>query len=291
LGLATAPVSAVPPTGKGGPGGAGGSAGTNQPPRPQANPNIAFNGNTAINVVSPGGRPGQTNTKTVKSLNVKDFLAPMWNGMLTSLDKQFRDYLGDKKNTSGHRLYNINVQLAQANAGDKLFLQVDSKARRFAISYVIPGNTASFKVDTGHWYEPDPSINVKFDLSLNMSIDCNGSPPNGPLALTSATLTFSNVQVDDGVIGSIEGFLTDIFGGKDPGAQVQSAFNLAHPDVSNQLSATIGAINTLLTSFVSSPIVTPSYDTKAARFVLSLTQRAVVNPLPKKQPRPAPKKK
>jgi hypothetical protein len=273
--LAISSGKALPPTGPGGTGGTNGDNGPKGPPRPQPSPWFAFNGNTAINVVKDQP-PAKPTTTTVKTLNLKDDMTILWNGMTTDLEKTFKDYLSDKKNTGGRRLYNIKVKVAKADDKAKMSLLVDDKNKRIGLGFVVPGTQVEFKADTGHWYEPDPSMTVKMDLSLTMYINCNGGGANGPLALQSATLTFQNVRVDENIIGDVEGFFSQLFGGKDPAIKAERAFEAAHPNVTAKLSGAIKIINNVLNSFVNNPIVTPSYDGRGSRLVLTLSQRPPV---------------
>ena len=270
--LASSSGKALPPTGPGGSGGTNGNNGPKGPPGPQPNPWFAFNGNTAINVVKDQP-PAKPTTTTVKTLNLKDDMTILWNGMTTDLEKTFKDYLSDKKNTGGRRLYNIKVKVGKADDKAKMFLLVDDKNRRIGLGFQVPGTQVDFKADTGHWYEPDPSMTVKMDLLLTMYIDCNGG---GPLALKSATMSFRNVHVDENIIGDVEGFFSELFGGKDPAVKAERAFESANPNITAKLSGAIKIINNVLTSFVSNPIVTPSYDGRGSRLVLTLSQRPPV---------------
>jgi hypothetical protein len=277
LSVAAMQSSALPPTGPVGPSGPTGPTGPKPPPH-KGNPTVPFNGSTAINVEDTGPT-GKPIVKTVQTLNLKDDMNLVWNSMTPELTKQFSAFLSDKKNTAGHRLYNINIKLAKADARDKMFLQVDSEKKLFAITYIVPGNEVDFKADTGHWYEPDPSFSVKFDLVFTMHVDCKGAGNNGPLVLQSATLAFSNVKVDGNFIATVEDWLADLFGGKDPAAAIQKAFSMTHPNITSKLNGAIATINNVLKSFVKNPTVTPSYDAKASRFVLTLVGKPVIKPL------------
>src|SRR5262249_36951768 len=105
-----------------------------------------------------------------------------------------------------------------------------------------------------------------------MYINCNGGGANGPLVLQSATMSFRNVRVDENFIGDVEGFFSQLFGGKDPAVSAERAFEAAHPNITAKLSGAIKIINNVLNSFVTTPIVTPSYDGRGSRLVLTLTQ-------------------
>jgi hypothetical protein len=282
--VAAAQSSALPPKSGINPINPSDPPGLPKPPTPKPGAPVPFSGSTAINVEDTSS--GKPVIKTVKILNLKDDMNLLWNSMTPELSKQFKDFLSNSKNTAGHRLYNINVKMAKADARDKMFLQVDSQKRVFAITYIIPGNEVDFKVDTGHWYEPDPSYSVKFDLVLTVHIDCKGAGTNGPLVLSSATLSFSNVKVDGNIIATIEDWVAGLFG-SNPEAAIQKAFNMSHPNITSKLSGAIGTIDNVLRSILPNPVVTPSYDAKAARFVLTLAPRPTIAPLQGQQAKPA----
>jgi hypothetical protein len=111
----THPVTIAPPTG--------------------AVSNVAFSGNTAIEVVSPPtlGRPSPP--KTVQTLNVKNTLFALYNNSLSTTTNAISNFLSVPANTGGHRLYNIQLTLPQANPSDLLTLSVSPQNKSFTIVY------------------------------------------------------------------------------------------------------------------------------------------------------------
>jgi hypothetical protein len=191
--------------------------------------------------------------------------------MAPAMKTQLLSYLGDKKHTGGRQLYNIKVKLAQADSSAKMFLEIDAKNRIVGLAFNVAGNEIDFNADVPG---PDPSVRVKFDLMLTAYVSCNGG---NPLSVTSATVSFSNVNIDGDTWFSIDSFLVNLFTGNDPVVTAQKAIEAGQVDITGKLNAAIGAINALLTGYLRNPLVIPSYDASAQRLVLSLLNKPLSN--------------
>ena len=238
-----------------------------------------FNGNTAIALrqrFSAG--PKTPWVEIVQTFNMKSKLAEVWGLMQNQLQTGIRDYLSVKANT-GRRLYNIRVKVAPATASAALYLNVNPKTKRVILTYTVPGNQIDCDVDVS--YLPDPSMRVKFDLTLTMVIETNGTA-NDPLVLKSATLGFrtKSVNIDGDLIFDIASSIRSFFGGSDFERGVERKFNSTRTVVTDKMAAHIGVVNALLmrpyTAGRGFGIVTPRYEVAAARLVLELSQPALV---------------
>jgi hypothetical protein len=227
-----------------------------------------FNGNTAVDVMStpaPNTRPAKT---TVQTLNVKDLLFGLYNNNLATTTNAITNYLGVPANTGGHRLYDIRLSLPAANPPDFLSLYVNTKQNLFGFVYTSEPCALNCKVDSGHSYEPDPSMQVTFNLVLSMSFTTNGAPPgntvaaNGPVALQYAIINFTNAVVHLNGFGTTSG----------EQAAAQAAFNSAQADataiIQNDISADLIGINSQLMSYAPQAVVTPTFDASHAQFDL-----------------------
>jgi hypothetical protein len=254
------------------------------PPQPTgAVSNVAFTGNTAIEVASPPtlGRPSPP--KTVQTLNVKNTLFALYNSALTTTTSAISSFLSVPANTGGHRLYNIQLSLPQANPADLLRLSVNPTNDSFTLTYFSETCTLNCKVDNGIFLIPDPSMHATFNMVLTMNFTTSaplGNPANGPVALQSATIGFTNAFVQ------LHGlFVTD-----GDAQNAANALDKGHGDATAAMNKAMGAALALVNSQLihdappagatpSHTIVTPFYDAAHAQFDLIVSAAPSTTPI------------
>jgi hypothetical protein len=247
--------------------------------------NVAFNGNTAIEVASPPalGRPSPP--KTVQTLNVKNTLFALYNSSLSTTTNAISNFLSVPANTGGHRLYNIQLSLPQANPSDLLTLSVSPQNKSFTLVYFSETCTLNCKVDNGVFLIPDPSMHATFNMVLTMNFTTSaplGTPanPTGPIALTSATIGFTNAFVHlDGL------FVTD-----GDAQKAANALDSGHGDATAAMNKAMAAALALVNSQLihdapqsavtpNQVLVTPSFDASHSQFVLTVSSGASTAPV------------
>jgi hypothetical protein len=247
--------------------------------------NVAFSGKTAIEVVSLPtlGRP--STPKTVQTLNVKDTLFGLYNSALPTTTSAISSFLSVPANTGGRRLYNIQLTLPQANPSDLLTLSVSPQNKTFTLVYFSETCTLNCKVDSGHFFVPDPSMHATFNMVLTMNFTTSaplGTPANstGPIALTSASIGFTHAFVH----------LSGLFVTDSDAQSAANALNNGHGDataaMNKAMAAALAVVNsTLIHDAPQSPltptqvVVTPSFDAAHSQFVLTVSSAPSTAPV------------
>jgi hypothetical protein len=135
-------------------------------------------------------------------------------------------------------------------------------------------------VDNGIFFIPDPSMHATFNMVLTMNFT-TGAPlgpsanPTGPIALTSATIGFTNAFVH------LDGwFVTD-----GDAQMAANALDNGHGDataaMNKAMGAALGLVNSQLihdapqgTVTLNQVLVTPSFDAAHSQFVLTVSSGA-----------------
>ena len=234
-------------------------------------PSFAFSGATEVVLIPAGapGAPGQP--KVLKSFNVKDLIDLMWNGQRKAAETDLKKYLGVSKNTSGHRLHDIHVKLAQAGQYSKMRLSVQEKTGTFTLTYIVPKNEMDFEVAVD-WL-PDPTYRISFDVVVTAHLSCKGTDEHAPLKVLKADIHLENVKVRGNVIARIESFVATLFTGSSPQVDIRRAFARIHTDVTKQLTTHVDQIDKLISNQAQGATMAPRFDHPRNKLILTLTQR------------------
>jgi len=251
---------------------------TKTTPPPPVDPEIwsgAFNGATALVLRERLPIPKSPKTTTEKTFNIKSALTSAWNLNRNEFQNTVKDFL--TKQTSGYKLYNVKVALGFVDDAAPIRMTVDPKRKRLTLSYAIPGNQIDCRANLNNL--PDPNIRVKFDLSLIMVLETNGSA-NSPLVVRSATMSVRNAKatIDGNLLFDALRGLKEFFGGSNFARQVERSFNGQSVNVTAKLASKIEIFNAFLRPYTAGrgySLVTPRYDRAASRLVLEMAQPAL----------------
>jgi hypothetical protein len=204
-----------------------------------------------------------------QKLDIKYDVFSLYNQDLTNTEQAISKYLSNPMNTGGHRFSNIQVSLPAAFASDLLVLSVDPKNNSFTLVYYAEPGTLTGNVDSA-------SLQMTFDMVLTMNFTTRGAPApgNGPIALTSATVAFTNAMAQ------LSGFGVTL----DDQLKLQQTFNTTQADATAIIqgllakSPEVAFLNAELISYGVSTgktyipaIVSPFFDASIGMFDLLVT--------------------